>query len=132
MNGLVPRLCSQSMLGQTLEELVDQFRMLGLDDPDEARVDVLSPRSQNALVGDFLDEGVLQGEPASREHLRLVEQVRVLQAPHLVIERLAMKSGDPPQQVEGDVAADDGRSLQDAAARPPGGDRPGQRSPTAR
>lgn len=80
-----------------LEELFKQFGMLSLDNLDEARMDVPSPRGQNTLVGDFLDESVLQGKPASWERLRLVEQVRLLQTAHLVVERLATKSGHSPQ-----------------------------------
>src|SRR5215208_4232105 len=113
MNGPLPRLSSKGVFTQTLEKFFDEFGILDLHDVEKLRMDVFSPRGQDALVRDLLYESVLQRVSAGREHLRLVKQVRSLQSAHHILERSAVESRDPSQQVQGNITADNSGSLQD-------------------
>src|SRR5262249_40631539 len=111
-HGLVPHLPPPGMLGQALDLLGQSLGIESLKPLDNASMEGAPPLLEQTAVGDLVSQGVLEGEFALWEQLRLVEKLSCLQVVEATVQRLLGQLGNGLQQGEGHLCADDRRGLE--------------------
>jgi hypothetical protein len=84
------------------------------DGLDDACVQRPPPLLEEAVVGHFVGEGVLEGIGMLREEARFVEEFSGLKLPQTPVQRLLGRIGNGVQQGPGHLGANHGGGLQQA------------------
>ena len=106
----------------------DLWRGVGLQRLGDLQVQPLSTLAQQALVGDVLDQRVLEGVERVGRAAGAKDQLRLLQPLQRLGQLAVAGLGDLGQELVAELAADDGTDLGDLLGRVPGG--PGAPSAT--